>query len=91
MESNVQGFPAIRRRLQRAQGHLARTIEMLSSGRPCLDVAQQLDAVENAIESAKKALIKEHLQHCLQDQVGAQESEDVRHLMREFEQIAKYL
>lgn len=87
----MHSFPAIRRRLQRAHGHLARTIAMLEAEQPCLEVAQQLEAVENAIENAKKALIKDHLQHCLQEQVGERQSKQVKALMTEFEAVAKYL
>ena len=46
-------FPEIGTRLKRAQGHLAAVIAMLEAGRPCLDLAQQLHAVEKAIGNAK--------------------------------------
>ena len=62
--------PAIIKRLRRASGHLSSTIEMLAKGRACGDVAQQLQAVEKAIQQAKKALIQDHLDHCLEDLVG---------------------
>ena len=54
--------PAIIKCLRRASGHLSSTIEMLEQGRTCLDVAQQLQAVEKAIQQAKNALIRDHLE-----------------------------
>ncbi len=57
---------AIARRLKRANGHLETIVEMIEQGRPCANIAQQLQAVENAIESAKKALIHDHLSHSLE-------------------------
>ena len=39
-------------RLKRADGHLKNVIAMLIDGRSCLDVVQQLQAVENAIHAA---------------------------------------
>jgi uncharacterized protein len=48
---------AIVRRLKRADGHLQKTIEMIDAGKPCILLAQQLEAVESAIENAKKAFI----------------------------------
>jgi DNA-binding FrmR family transcriptional regulator len=54
---------AIARRLKRANGHLETIVEMIEQGRPCAHIAQQLQAVESAIESAKKALIHDHLSH----------------------------
>jgi hypothetical protein len=48
--------PAIIKRLKRADGHLRTIIEMIEKGRPCHQLAQQLQAVESAIENAKKVL-----------------------------------
>lgn len=57
--------PALIARLKRADGHLRAVIEMLEAGKPCLDVAQQLQAVEKAVTNAKRALIHDHMDHCL--------------------------
>lgn len=38
--------PDIIKRLKRAEGHLKSIVTMLEEGRGCLDVAQQLQAVE---------------------------------------------
>ncbi|WP_163449996.1 metal-sensing transcriptional repressor, partial [Escherichia coli] len=59
--------PEIVKRLKRAEGHLRSVVEMIEAGRPCLTVAQQLHAVEKAIEQAKKTLIQDHLDHCLEE------------------------
>ncbi|ODT65222.1 MAG: metal resistance protein [Pelagibacterium sp. SCN 63-23] len=82
--------PEIVKRLKRADGHLRSVIEMIESGRPCLDVAQQLHAVEKAVAQAKKALIHDHLDHCLNDAVGPIDPEH-RVAIDEFRTIAKYL
>jgi DNA-binding FrmR family transcriptional regulator len=63
--------PEIVKRLKRADGHLRSVVEMIEQGRPCLDIVQQLHAVEAAIASAKRTLIHDHLDHCLDDVVGA--------------------
>ena len=52
-------------RLKRAEGHLRSVIAMIEGGKPCVDVAQQLQAVESAIANAKRALIHDHMDHCL--------------------------
>ena len=57
--------PAIATRLKRAEGHLRRVIGMIEEGRPCLDLATQLHAVERAVAEAKRALIHDHIDHCL--------------------------
>ncbi len=53
--------PALINRLKRANGHLGSVIAMLEDGRSCVDVAQQLQAVEKAIQQAKKTLIQDHI------------------------------
>lgn len=82
--------PEIAKRLKRAEGHLRRVIAMIDEGRPCLDLAQQLHAVENAVRNAKRSLIQDHLDHCLEDAVGDL-GDDQRKAMDEFRTITKYL
>ena len=50
--------PGIVTRLKRAHGHLAAVLAMFEEGRSCLDLAQQLHAVESAIVNAKRELIE---------------------------------
>lgn len=78
------------KRLKRADGHLRSVIEMIETGRSCLDVAQQLHAVEKAIAQAKKTLIHDHLDHCLEGAVGPLAAGD-RAAIDEFREIARYL
>jgi DNA-binding FrmR family transcriptional regulator len=78
--------PSVAARLKRANGHLAAVIAMLEQGRPCLDLAQQIHAVANAIENAKRALIQDHIEHCLGDG-GA----SAKTAISELRQLAKYL
>ncbi|WP_098412238.1 metal-sensing transcriptional repressor [Thioclava sp. ES.031] len=62
-------------RLKRAEGHLHSVISMIEDGRSCLELAQQLQAVERAIRSAKQALIHDHLDHCLDAEDEAERAE----------------
>jgi len=82
--------PEIVKRLRRAEGHLARIIGMLEEGRECLELAQQLQAVESAIASAKKTLVHDHIDHCLEHAVRAGEQSPAA-AIREFKAITKYL
>lgn len=81
---------AVTKRLKRASGHLQNVITMLSDDRPCLDVAQQLHAVERAIAAAKKQLIHDHIDHCLDHAVG-EPAKSTRQALSEFKAITKYL
>jgi uncharacterized protein len=82
--------PEIIKRLRRAEGHLRSTITMIETGRPCAQLAQQLHAVEKAIAEAKRALIQDHVDHCLAAAVG-QAGREQRATIEEFKAIARYL
>lgn len=57
--------PALIARLKRAEGHLRHVIGMIEGQQSCIDIARQLAAVESAVTSAKRALIHDHIDHCL--------------------------
>jgi DNA-binding FrmR family transcriptional regulator len=83
-------YPDIVARLKRAHGHLASILAMFEDGRSCVDLAQQIYAVENAVGNAKRELIHDHIEHCLGD--GARDGEiDAETALREFKVLAKYL
>ncbi|QDC40251.1 metal-sensing transcriptional repressor [Sphingobium fuliginis] len=89
MTDNRHGsHPAIVKRLNRAGGHLRGIVEMIEGGRACVDIAQQLHAVEKAIANAKKAMINDHIDHCL---ARAEAAEGVGSAVDEFRRISKYL
>ena len=82
--------PDIIARLKRAHGHLAAVLTMFEQGRSCLDLAQQLHAVESAVTNAKRALIQDDIEHCLGEGIAASEITPAN-AVREFSQLAKYL
>ncbi len=77
--------PDIIKRLKRAEGHLRSVIAMIEAGRPCVDLAQQLHAVEAAVTNAKRELIHDHIEHCLDG------GESARGDVRDLKQLARYL
>ncbi len=81
--------PEIIKRLRRAEGHLQKIIGMIEEGRTRLDLAQQLQAIENVIDNAKKALIHDHISHCINESLN--EPPKRRAALREFGAITKYL
>ena len=74
-------------RLKKAHGHLAKVIQMMEDEEKCLKVSQQLYAVEKAITQAKKAVIHDHIEHCLEESNGKSKKND----LNEFKEITKYL
>ncbi len=82
--------PDIIKRLKRADGHLKSIIGMLEQGRSCLEIAQQLQAVEKAITNAKKVLVHDHIGHCLEHAMKKR-ARNVEDSVHEFKEITKYL
>ena len=82
--------PDIVKRLKRAAGHLRNVIGMMEAERPCMDIVQQLHAVERAVAAAKKTLVHDHIDHCLAHAVEDQPA-NPRAAIDEFKEITKYL
>jgi len=80
--------PEIIKRLKRAEGHLRSTIEMFTAGKSCLELAQQLHAVESAVANAKREMIHDHIEHCL-DEPGSSLTGVAA--LKELKAITKYL
>jgi hypothetical protein NreA len=80
--------PDIIKRLKRADGHLQSVIGMIEAERSCVEIAQQLHAVEKAVLQAKRTLIQDHIDHCLDEAFsGASDTLAVA----DFKAITKYL
>ena len=77
------------KRLKRADGHLRKVIQMIEDERPCADVAQQLQAIESALRSAKQVYIRDHIDHCMDEHVKGGNAAAA--VLAEFKQITKYL
>lgn len=78
------------KRLKRANGHLLSVITMIEEAQPCVDIAQQLHAVEKAILQAKRTLIQDHIDHCLDIALSEAGVADTP-VAAEFKAITKYL
>jgi uncharacterized protein len=85
-----ESHPGIVRRLRRVEGHLRSVIGMIENGRSCVDLAQQLHAVEKAVGEAKRTLVRDHIDHCLEVAVG-KPGKGARGALGEFKDITKYL
>ena len=77
------------KRLKRAEGHLRKATRMIEEERPCADVAQQLQAIESALRSAKQVYIRDHIDHCMDEHV--KDGVAAAAVLAEFKQISKYL
>ena len=88
--TNHSSHPDIVKRLKRANGHLNSIIKMLEDDQECLLIAQQLLEVEKAIINAKKMLVHNHIDHCLESGLAKGSKPSIQ-AINEFKEITKYL
>ena len=85
-----QSHPDIIAKLKQAQGQIGSIIAMMVDGRSCMDIAQQLQAAESIVHLAKRALIQDHMEHCIAD-AASEGGKAAREAMAEFKTLSKYL
>lgn len=62
-------------RLQIAQGHLKKVIQMVESGQYCIDVIHQSQAIQRALQEADSVLLENHLKTCVVDHIKKGEAD----------------
>ena len=77
-------------RLRRAHGHLGKIVGMIEANRDGMDIAQQMQAVIGALENAKSVLIRDHIEHHLEEIVGPLPAE-TREKLAKLSDLAKFL
>ena len=87
---NHASHPEIIGKLKQAQGQIGSIIAMMTEGRSCMELAQQLQAAESVVHLAKRALIHDHMEHCITD-AASQGGKAAREAMAEFKTLSKYL
>lgn len=71
---------AVINRLSRAIGHLNSVKRMVETGRDCTEVLMQLAAVQSALSSTAKVILKDHIEHCLLDAVEQKDMQAIEEL-----------
>jgi DNA-binding FrmR family transcriptional regulator len=90
MSHTHASHPDIIKRLKRANGHLEKIISMIEEETPCVEVAQQLQAVYSAVGNAKTAFVQDHIEGCI-EHTDHESASEVKQKMKELKEITKYL
>ena len=75
-----QQTKAVLNRISRAQGHLEAVRKMIERGEDCAEVLVQLSAVISALNGTGRAILKDHISHCIVDAVEAGDQEGIQAL-----------
>lgn len=80
---------AVANRLARAIGHLEAVRKMVLDGRDCSEVLIQLAAVQSALASTSRIILKDHIEHCIVDAVEANDQSAIDELGRAIDRLLK--
>ncbi len=83
MDKNAQ--KDVIKRLNIANGHLKKIIEMVGEGRYCIDILQQTEAIKGSIKKTEEIILDSHLQTCVVSSFKGNKSEkSVKELLEVF-------
>lgn len=72
-------------RLKTAKGQIDAIIKMIEEDRYCIDIANQLLAVQSLIKNANQEVLSNHLNHCVKNAVVMQDAD------KKIEEVIKIL
>ena len=75
--------------MSRIIGHMESTKRMVEDGRDCSEVLIQLSAIESAINSVSRVILKEHLSTCIIDAVKRDDTDALEELNRAIDKFIK--
>jgi DNA-binding FrmR family transcriptional regulator len=74
MSIKGQTKEVLKKRLARALGHLNAVHKMVDDEKYCIDVLNQLKAVQAALDKTAQLMLKQHLETCVVEAVKANDS-----------------
>ena len=76
-------------RMSRIIGHMESTKRMVEDGRDCSEVLIQLSAIESAIKSVSRVILKEHMSTCIIDAVKKDDLEAIEELNKAIDKFIR--
>ena len=80
---------AVINRLSRAIGHLEKVKRMVEEGYDCSEVLIQLAAVESAIRSTSRQILRNHMETCVTAAIQQNDEETLSELYRAIDELLK--
>ncbi len=80
---------AILNRMSRSIGHYEKVKKMFADGEDCSDVLIQLAAVKSEINNLGKAILKEHMEHCITEAVNEGDMESLQKMNEAIDKFMK--
>lgn len=77
----------LKARLSKAIGHLNAVYKMVDEKKYCIDILNQLKAVQSALDKTAEIMLKDHLNTCV---VEAVQNNDSQRVMEELWQLLRH-
>ncbi len=71
--------------IKKARGTIDKVFKMTEEGAYCPEIIQQIDAAKGLLDSAKKSLLRGHLNHCLEKNMKENKNEAIKELIKIFD------
>jgi DNA-binding FrmR family transcriptional regulator len=78
---------AVLQRLKSVQGHIGGIIKMTEKDEYCIDVIQQIQAVQAALDKVSELILENHLDTCLVSAVRSDDPERREQVLQEIVEI----
>lgn len=76
--------------LKTAKGQIDGILRMIEDGRYCIDISNQIIAVQALIKKANSMILKQHLNHCVKDAfLNNNEEEKIDEIMEVLNKLTK--
>lgn len=76
--------------LRTARGQIDGIIKMIEDDRYCIDISNQLMAVQSLIQKANQEVLRGHLQHCVKEaMIEGNEQEKIEEIMQLLTKMTK--
>ena len=77
------------RRLSRIEGQVRGVAAMVSDERYCIDILNQIAAVQSALRKVEEELLQGHVAHCVEGAIASGNAEDQRVKMAELIKVLR--
>jgi CsoR family transcriptional regulator, copper-sensing transcriptional repressor len=88
MKDPVKKSAAVR--LSRIEGQVRGVARMIADDRYCIDVINQIEAVRAALKRVEDAILRDHIEHCVEHAITSGDAEDQRRKVAELVQVLSH-
>ncbi|NMC52904.1 MAG: metal-sensitive transcriptional regulator [Chloroflexi bacterium] len=83
----MQQKETVVRRLKTIEGHIRGISRMVEEDTYCVDVLNQINAVQASLNKISNLILDDHLRHCLTTAVRGDNPEDTERVLKEITQL----